>query len=255
MEADMVRRTVTVAGVLAAALLVGSQAAAQTADDVIDKHFAATGGRAAWAKLTSQISTGTLVTSTPNGDFTGTMEIARKAPNKTRVLIKLDLSSVGMGELIVDQRCDGKTAYASNSLQGDREITGSQLESMLNNTFPSPLLDYKAAGATVSFVGKEKVGDRDAYVLQYTPKSGPGNRQYFDAETYYVIKVVSKVDTAEMGTIEQTNEAGDYRDVGGVKVPFALGIVNPAQKMTITLSKVDLNPQIDDAVFARPGAK
>ncbi len=251
----MVKRTVAVAAVLAAAFLGVSQAAAQTADDVIEKHFAATGGRAAWAKLTSQISTGTLVTSTPNGDFNGTVEISRKAPNKTRVLIKLDLSSVGMGELIVDQRCDGKTAFASNSLQGDREITGSHLESMINNTFPSVLLDYKAAGATVTLAGKEKVGDRDAYVLQYAPRSGPGSRQYFDAETYYLIKVVAKVDTAEMGTIEQTNDARDYRDVGGVKIPFVMGIVNPAQTMTITLSKVDLNPQIDDAVFARPGAK
>ena len=65
----------------------------------------------------------------------------------------LDLSALGGSEMVVDQRCDGKTAFASNSMQGDREITGSQLQAMLNASFPSPLLIYKDAGATVFVAG------------------------------------------------------------------------------------------------------
>ena len=128
-------------------------ALAQTADELVEKHLAAMGGRAALAKLTSQKATGSVLVSAQGADIPGSVEIARKAPNKSRTLMTLDLSALGGSEMVVDQRCDGKTAFASNSMQGDREITGSQLQAMLNASFPSPLLIYKDAGATVFVAG------------------------------------------------------------------------------------------------------
>jgi hypothetical protein len=45
----------------------------------------------------------------------------------------------------------------------------------------------------VELAGKEKAGDRDAYVLIGKSKSGPFVRQYIDAETYLPLKTVMKV--------------------------------------------------------------
>ena len=58
---------------LVAVLLIGwSQvASAQTADEVIEKHLAAIGGRAALAKLESRLMVGTITLSTPGGEVTG----------------------------------------------------------------------------------------------------------------------------------------------------------------------------------------
>ena len=75
----------------------------------------------------------------------------------------------------------------------------------------------------------------------------------FDAETFLLLKSVSAVDAPELGgRLEQTTEMRDYRDVGGVKAPFSVTAVNTAQTVAITLTKIDLNVPIDDAVFARP---
>jgi outer membrane lipoprotein-sorting protein len=232
------------------------QAQAQTANEVVEKNLAAMGGRGALAKLESRIATGSVAISTEGADLAGPLVIYLKAPNKSRTLIRLDLSQSGMAEMVIDQRCDGKTAFASNSLQGDREISGNQLQNMLNASFPTQLLKYKEAGARVELVGKEKVGSREAYVLLYTPKTGPASRLFVDAETWLLLRAVVRVESLELGgEVEQTSDMSDYREVDGVKVPFAVAIVNPPQRITITLTKVEHNKPIDEAMFSRPAVK
>jgi outer membrane lipoprotein-sorting protein len=231
-------------------------AQAQTADAVVEKSLAAMGGRGALAKLESRIATGSVVISTPETNLSGPLEIYLKAPNKARTLMRLDLSQFGAAEMVIDQRCDGKTAVASNSLQGDREITGNQLQTMLNASFPTPLLKYKEAGAKVELVGKEKIGSREAFVLLYTPKTGSASRLFVDAETWLLLRVVVKVESPELGgEVEQTSDLSDYRDIDGVKVPFTVAVVNPVQKITLTLTKVEHNKPIDETMFSRPAVK
>lgn len=240
----------------AIALMGASSVQAQTADEIVEKHLAAVGGRAALSKVTSQVASGKVAISAQGADFGGSIEISRKAPNKARTLMKLDLSALGGSEMIVDQRCDGKTAFASNSVQGDREITGSQLQNMLNASFPSPLLTYKEAGARVDLQGQDKAAGRTAFVLLYTPKTGPAAKLFIDAETFLVARSVTTLDVpAAGGTVEQTTDLGDYRVVDGVKTAFSVTVSSPAQTIAITLSKVELNMPIDDTIFGRPGVK
>ena len=252
-DTDMDRWLKTLS-VLAVGLLWTSMAQAQTADDIVEKHLSAIGGRASLGKLTTQAATGTLVISTQGVDLSGSVEVYRKSPNKARTLIRIDLSSVGGGgEMVIDQRCDGTSAFSSNSMQGDREITGSQLQGMLNASFPSPLLNYKAAGATIELLGKDKVGDRAVFVVQYTPKAGPASKNYFDAETYLLLRNVATIDMPELGgPVEQTSEFGDYRDAGGMTLPYRVTVINAAQTVSLSLAKVELNAAVDDAMFARP---
>jgi hypothetical protein len=57
------------------------------------------------------------------------------------------------------------------------------------------------------------------------------------------------------GTIEQTTDVGDYRVVDGVKTAFSVMVTSTAQTIVITLTTVELNTPIDDAIFSRPGVK
>jgi outer membrane lipoprotein-sorting protein len=226
---------------------------AQTADEVVEKYLTAIGGRAALGKLTSRTATGTISVATPAGDLTGTIELYNKAPNKARTVVKIDASSLGVGQILQDQRFDGTSGYAIDSLNGNRDITGDQAEMMRGSTFPSPLLRYKEEGARVELLGKEKVGDRDAYVLRFTPKAGPASRQFFDGETSLLVKSVVTVNVPQLGTdLEQTVEMSDYRDVDGVKVPHRTRSVNQVQSLTIIFTKVEHNKPIDDSSFAKP---
>ena len=58
-----------------------------------------------------------------------------------------------------------------DSLQGDHDVMGDQLDNMRNGAFPTPLLNYKELGMTATLSGREKVGDREAFVLILEPAS------------------------------------------------------------------------------------
>jgi zinc protease len=233
-------------------VLWAGAAQAQTADEAVEKALAAMGGRAALTKLNTRVITGTMTVSTQGVDVPGTIEMSYKAPNLARSLMKLDLSAYGGGEMVIDRRCDGKTAFEINSQSGTREITGNQLENMLNASFPSPFLNYKQTGGKVEVAGKEKLGEKDVIVLVFTPKVGSVSRLYFDAQTWQLLRSVGKVNIPDAGgEIEQTTDPSDYRDVDGVKLPYTLVMSNPAQSLTIRIQKIEHNKPLDDSIFGR----
>jgi hypothetical protein len=242
---------------VAAAILTAGQTASaqQTADGIVEKSLAALGGRAAIAKLQSRQASGTIVLSTPAGDINGTIEFLNARPNKSRTLIKADLTALGAGELVLDQRFDGTTGYVMDSLQGNREITGNQLENMKNSAFPHPFLNYKELGTNVTLAGKEVVNGRDAYVVVFEPTSGSDVRNYIDAETFLPIKSVVKTEVPQIGQeIEQTTEFLDYKDLDGLKIPYRLRSSSSVQNFTITLTTVEHNVKVDESLFTKPKA-
>jgi outer membrane lipoprotein-sorting protein len=247
------RKHLLLSALAAVLVFVPALVRAQTADEVVEKALTAMGGRAALGKLTSRSAMGTISISTPMGDITGTVEVYNKAPNKSRSVVKIDLSNLGLGQVLQEQRFDGTIGYAIDSLNGNRDITGDQLEAMRATTFPSPLLGYKEAGARVDLTGKEKVGDKDAYVLRFTPRAGPASRIFLDAETYILVKTIITLNIPQLGTdVEQSSLFSDYRDVDGVKTPFRVQSVNQLQSLTITLTMVENNTTIPDSSFAKP---
>jgi hypothetical protein len=245
-----------VAGRVAVALLLLGCAhvgRAQSVDDILNKSVAAAGGRAALMKLKSRSMTGTITLSTPAGDITGTVDVLSAVPNKSRTLIKADLSALGAGQLVVDQRFDGTAGYVLDTLQGNRDITGNQLDNLRNGSFPHPFLTYKEMGMSAQLSGKEKIGDRDVYVVVFEPTTGSVVRQYIDAETYLPAKSVVKIEVPQLGrSVEQTTELLDYHEVDGVKVPFLLKATSDVQNYTIVITKVEHNVPIDETLFSKP---
>ena len=243
---------VSVLGLLYAVL----PALAQSADEIIEKHIAASGGRAAFAKITSRTSVGTLSLTTPVGDLMGSIEIYAKKPNKTRTFVKIDATALGGGVIEQDQRFDGTTGYILDSFQGNRPIEGDQLEGLKNGSFPSPFLNYKEAGTTITLGEKEKVGGGDAFVLRLTPKAGPATRVYIDATTFMLIKTAATVNVPQLGgDIEQVVEFSDFRDVDGIKLPFKTKSSNPAQTINVTMTTIKHNADIDDTSFSKPAGQ
>jgi hypothetical protein len=227
-------------------------AAAQTADEIVERHLAALGGREVLGRIQTRVSTGKVTVTTPVGDLSGTVEAFAKAPDKSRTLVKIDVSALGAGIVTNDQRFDGTTGYVIDTLNGNRDMAGSQLDALRNNGFPTAWLDYKPRGHVVSLIGKEMLGDRSVFVLEVTPKVGPKSRSWLDAETYLVLKTSVTVDAPPLGPVEQIMEFGDYRTVDGVKVPFLVKSINSAQTVTGILTDVRHNVEIDEASFKKP---
>ena len=239
--------------IVVAALAWAQIASAQTADEVIEKSVTALGGRAALAKLQSRHTSGEITLRTPAGDVAGTIDIFNAIPNKARTLIKADLTSLGAGPLTIDQRFDGNRGYVLDSLQGNRDITGDQLENMRMAAFPHLFVKYQELGIAAKLIGKEKVGERDAYLIAFEPTSGSTVRQYIDAENYLPIRAVIKVMVPQLGAeVEQTSDFSDHRDVDGVKLPFRVNVSSNIQSFTIAVTKVEHNMPLDPAMFAKP---
>ena len=237
-----------------AAMLLGyvETASAQSVAEIVEKHLAAAGGRQALVKLKSRVVTAAVSVTTPIGDLMGTLVLSSEAPNKERSLITLDLSALGAGQVVFEQRFDGKAGYAMDPLQGNRAITGNPLDNLKNQSFPDGLLDYEQRGITITLAGKEKVGDRDAFVLVLQPKAGSTVRTYIDAETFQLARTRMMVDSPETGPMEQTIDFSDYRDVDGYKFPFLVKTSNPAQTVNVTITKIENNVMLDQSIFSAP---
>jgi hypothetical protein len=236
--------------VTATAVILGAAAgsAAQTADDLVERHLAALGGRAALESVTSRTRIGAISVSTPAGDLNGPIEATSVVPNKSRIFITFD---VGAEPIVYDARFDGSSGYVINTSEGNYDVGGNELHNLRNETFPTPLLDYKRQGASLVLSGKEKIDHREAYVLTLTPKTGPAITRYIDAESYLEIRTVTMTEDPR-GAFELTTDFSDYRDVDGIKVPFHVRGSSSARNFTAILTNVKHNQPLDAAMFARP---
>ena len=142
-----------------------------------------------------------------------------------------------------------------DSMRGDNDMPPGQVATLRNAIFPTPLLTYKERGTKIALAGREKVADRDAYALTITPAAGPVAHLFLDAETYLPAKTVVTIELPEIGSVEQTIEFADYRDIDGVKVPFRLKGSSPVQTFFTASSKVEHNVKIDPALFVKPAVK
>jgi hypothetical protein len=229
-----------------------SIASAQTADAVVEKCLTALGGREALGKITTRKSTGTATVSTPGGDVSGPIEISLKAPNKSYVITTLDLSAMGAGQMTVTQYIDGVKGTTVNSLQGENEMTGSELQNALNGVMPTPLLHYKEAGMKIELLPNQKIDGKDLIVLLVTPKAGPAVHIFVDPATYLIARTAVTINSAQMGgDVEQTADYSDYRPVDGVQVAFRAVNSGAQQSITLVFTKVQHNVPMDDAMFVK----
>src|SRR6202007_1848140 len=86
-----------------------------SADQILDKYVEASGGRAAWRKLNSRVSKGTI--EVPAMNLSGTVEMREKAPNRLIV-------TVTMSGAVFSQGFDGSAGWSSDPQNGLREQKG-----------------------------------------------------------------------------------------------------------------------------------
>ena len=75
---------------------------------------------------------------------------------------------------------------------------------------------------------REKVGDHETNVVLGLTKGQPPVKLYFDKDSGLLLRMVHYTDTP-LGLNPTQVDFADYRDVGGVKTPYALDD-RPAQR-------------------------
>jgi len=213
------------------------------AEQVIEKSIEATGGRKAIEKLTSTVAKATLEIGPQR--VPATLELYAKAPDKRLVITTIE----GFGE--VRQGCDGKLAWTQDPLRGLRVLEGAELADAQLEAIFNAELKWRELYPKVELTGKEKVGEREAYVIRLTPSSGKPVTRYFDAENFLWLRYVATRETPQ-GPMEIQVDSSDYRDVDGIKVPFQEKQVTPVAEVLVKITEIKNNVPIDDAKFNKP---
>jgi len=95
------------------------------------------------------------------------------------------------------------------------------------------------------------IDDRDVNVVQGTTASGGTATLCFDAETGLLTRLV-RFSNSPVGRIVSRIDYSDYRDVGGVKMPFKWTVIWLDGRSRYELTSVQPNAAIDPTRFARP---
>jgi outer membrane lipoprotein-sorting protein len=215
-------------------------------DQILDKYVQALGGKAAIEKVTSTASKGTFDIAAFGAS--GSAEIWEKAPNKTS--LRLDIPGFGL----VLSAFNGTVAWSQDPQSGFREKTGAELAAAkLDADFYKPL-KLKQLYPKITVKGKEKVGDKDAYVLIATPAEGAAETWYFDAASGLLSRMDIERESPEGKMAVQVFQE-DYKDVGGIKVPHTVRQITSAFTIVIKLDEVKQNVAIDETKFNKPAAQ
>lgn len=222
-----------------------SFAADPTVDEILDKYVQALGGKAAIEKLTSRVSKGTLEVAAFN--VGGAYELYEKAPGKSYSNGRIE----GYGE--VKQGFDGKTGWMQNPMIGLRELSGAGFEQSRRNADFYRALKLKGLYAKMEVKGREKVGEREAFVIEATPAAGGGGPEklYFDTRNGLLVRMDTERDLGDQ-KISYQMSYDDYREVDGVKVAFLFKQVRSDLTVVFKLTEVKHNVAVEDAKFAKP---
>jgi photosynthetic reaction center cytochrome c subunit len=213
------------------------------ANQLVEKYVAALGGADALEKVTSRVEKGTL---SGFGGHQFPIEVYSKAPDK-----RLSLMHLPNGQSVTAY--DGHVGWLGGGDRPPREVTGGELEAMkLDADFYFPTR-IKQTFSKLRSARPEKIGDAETYVVLGIRPGQPPVKLYFDEQSGLLVRMVEYVDTP-VGRNPTQIDYADYRDSGGVKVPFRWTIARPLGCFTIQVDQMEPNAAIDDTKFAMPAA-
>ena len=216
-----------------------------TVNEIAAKCARGSGGKDAWAKISTQVLSGTMEISTVG--ITGKIEITSKAPDKV-----FHMFSLADGQFVQKRGFDGRVGWEFESQKGLKRLEGAQLEdARLEGIFDTEVR-LKEVYPDMKVTGRAKVGDRNAYAVLTHGPGGKTNTFYFDAETGLRIAEDSE-GPDENGKNEKSNLLyEDYRAVSGIQIPFRIRITSPSVSLVIQVQEVKHNVPVDESIFAMP---
>jgi hypothetical protein len=222
----------------------------QTADELINKNIQAKGGMDAIKAIKSIRMSGRL---DAGGGFTGRVGQENMRPN----LLRETFSLQGMTAV---QAYDGSTAWQIQPFGGhkDPQLMGEDdvRDLLIDSDFDGPLVDYKAKGNTVEYLGHDTLDGDDVLRLKVTLKNGDIVYYYLDPDTFLEIRT-ERQEFVRGSVRENVADLGSYKKVGGVMYPFSLasGPKNdPSSWQSVTVEKMDVNVPIASSDFAVPAS-
>jgi hypothetical protein len=214
-----------------------------TADEVVNKHLDAVGGKDAISKIKTM-------------SVEGTMQVmGSEAPTSTITVdgVGTKQESEFNGAKIISCYTD-KGGWSINPMMGAADPTPmpeDQYNSGKAGIYVGGLLyDYAAKGSSIELSSR----DDKAYTIKLTTKEKVKYTFMIDAKTFMVNTMIT--DGQMQGQpVTITTSYSDYRKTdAGFMVPYGISLDLGQFQLSIAVKKVELNKTIDPAIFVMPKA-
>ncbi|HUJ53426.1 MAG TPA: hypothetical protein VLX08_07705 [Steroidobacteraceae bacterium] len=230
-------------------LLVVSDALAYTADELAQKNVSARGGAERLSAIHALRLAGKMRV---NG---GTLELGLVTLVKRPGSIRYEAQLQGLTKV---QAYDGVQAWQVNPFQGRKDaerLSADDAKAMGEDAadFLGVLVDYKAKGYTLEYLGTEDVDGTQAHKLRVTRPNGDLTFLYLDPDYFLEIRAVDR--RIEHGIPTETvTDYGDYERVDGVYLAFAQdsGPMGSSKRQKVQYEKAEANAPLEDAMFHFP---
>jgi hypothetical protein len=242
---------VSVASALAASAVCAQDKSQMTVDELVAKNVAAKGGADALRALQSVQFTGKLLVNQ------GQIQLAYVETKKRPGEVRSEATLQGMTAI---QAYDGQQGWKVSPFQGRKDpekMSADDTKSLMEEAeIDGPLVDWKAKGSTVEYLGTEDVDGTSAHKLKVVRKNGDVTFVYLDPDAFLEIRKTTQ--RVEQGAqVEVETDVGDYEKIAGVFLPFSIesGRKGDPDKQKIVIDKAEPNISVDDASFKFPTAK
>jgi hypothetical protein len=232
-------------------LLAAPVALGHTAEELAAKNVEARGGIDKLHAIQSLRFSGKILI---NG---GTIELGYVTLLKRPQSVRYEAALQG---LTLVQAYDGAQAWQINPFQGRKDpekLSADDAKGMGEDAadFAGTLVDYKARGYTLDYLGTEDVDGTEAHKLRVTRPNGDVTYVYLDPDYFLEVRTVNR--RIEHGVPHETViDYGDYERVDGVYFPFAResGPKGSTERRKVQFDKAEANVAADDARFHFPAA-
>jgi hypothetical protein len=229
---------------------------AQTADEIINKYFENTGGKAKWEALQGLKTTAKLKVQTMELP----MEMVQLKDGRSHSVFMVQ------GMKFNQNVFDGTTLWSTNqqTMKAEKSDAETTENYKVNEAydFPDAFLNYQKKGYKVELIGKETIEGTETFKIKLTKKPTKVDGKevenvtyyYFDAENFVPLVMESEVKAGPgKGMISQT-KTSDYQEVNGLMFPFTIvqGAKGQPGGANIIVEKVELNPKVEASLFAFP---
>jgi photosynthetic reaction center cytochrome c subunit len=233
----------------------GEQQAQQqrpTAEQVLAKYVAAVGGADAIAKLKTLRMQGTR-----EGGRGGPAPYEVTLASPDRLYVVASMPSQGQqpaGE--VRQGINGASGGWTTNARGARALNATELADLRNAMRYMMPLKLAEPFPQMRVLGRARVGDAPAWVLEAKPSANVRQLFFFDQQSGLLVRQLT-IRALFINDVPEQVDYEDYRDVNGVKMPFTVRTsgINPNNPIAIRkFTEIKANVPIEDSIFAMPAA-
>lgn len=213
---------------------------AVTVDAIVERYVAALGGADAIRAVASRSMKGSILA----GGNEMPIEVITKAPNK-----RISITHMGASESYT--AFDGTAGWLGSAGRPARDMTAAESGASGLDAEFYLALRLKEIFTQLRVGRPEQIGGADCQTLIGSGPGHPPVRLYFDAKSGLLVRMVRFAETP-VGRMPTQIDYADYRESGGVKIPFRWTLSRPNGRFTIQIAEVKSNVAVDDGRFAKP---